>query len=69
MRFRATKALTRRPFGVNLVLTQSQEERLALALAERVDVISFFWGRAGQELIETAHRGGAKGVAYSFFRR
>lgn len=57
---RATKALTGRPFGVNLVLTQSQEERLALALSEGVDAISFFWGRAGQELVETAHRGGAK---------
>ncbi len=57
---RATQALTRRPFGVNLVLTQPQEERLALAVAEGVKVVSFFWGKAGHELTEAAHRGGAK---------
>ena len=55
---RATKALTKRPFGVNL-LSQPQEERLAICLAEGVPVISFFWGQAGS-LTETAHRGGAK---------
>src|ERR1700693_420172 len=43
---RATKALTNRPFGVNLVLTQPQEDRLAVCLAEGVPVISFFWGQA-----------------------
>ena len=57
---RATQALTRRPFGVNLVLSQPQEERLALAVAEGVKVVSFFWGRAGHELTEAAHRGRAK---------
>ncbi|MGX5847335.1 NAD(P)H-dependent flavin oxidoreductase [Mesorhizobium sp. PL10] len=55
---RATKALTKRPFGVNL-LSQPQEERLAICLAEGVPVISFFWGQAGP-LTEAAHRGGAK---------
>ncbi len=44
---RATKALTDRPFGVNLVLTQPQEERLAICLEEGVKVLSFFWGQAG----------------------
>jgi nitronate monooxygenase len=33
---RATKALTPRPFGVNLVLNQPQDERLALADGVRV---------------------------------
>jgi NAD(P)H-dependent flavin oxidoreductase YrpB (nitropropane dioxygenase family) len=56
---RATKALTRRPFGVNLVLTHAQEERLAICLVEGVPVISFFWGQAGP-LTAVAHRGGAK---------
>jgi len=56
---RATKALTSRPFGVNLVLTQPQEERLAVCLAEGVPVVSFFWGQAAS-LTTTAHRGGAK---------
>jgi probable HAF family extracellular repeat protein len=56
---RATKALTKRPFGVNLVLTQPQEDRLAICLAEGVSIISFFWGQAGP-LTAAAHRGGAK---------
>jgi nitronate monooxygenase len=58
---RATKALTQRPFGVNLVLTHPQEERLAICLEEGVTVISFFWGQAGA-LTSVAHRGGAKVV-------
>jgi NAD(P)H-dependent flavin oxidoreductase YrpB (nitropropane dioxygenase family) len=56
---RATRALTSRPFGVNLVLTQAQDERLAICIAEGVPVISFFWGQAGP-LTVAAHRGGAK---------
>jgi NAD(P)H-dependent flavin oxidoreductase YrpB (nitropropane dioxygenase family) len=56
---RATKALTDRPFGVNLVLTQPQEDRLVVCLAEGVPIVSFFWGQAGR-LIAVAHRGGAK---------
>ena len=56
---RATKALTSRPFGVNLVLSEPQEERLAVCLAEGVPIVSFFWGQAGP-LTAAAHRGGAK---------
>ena len=56
---RATKALTERPFGVNLVLTYPQEERLAICMEEGVPVVSFFWGQAGS-LTAAAHRGGAK---------
>jgi NAD(P)H-dependent flavin oxidoreductase YrpB (nitropropane dioxygenase family) len=41
---RATRALTDRPFGVNLVLAWPQAERLAVCLEEGVPVISFFWG-------------------------
>ena len=37
---RATKALTKRPFGVNFVLAQPQEERLAICLAEGVPIVS-----------------------------
>lgn len=43
---RATRALTTRPFGVNLVLNWPQEDRLAVCLDEGVPVISFFWGQA-----------------------
>ena len=55
---RATKALTRRPFGVNLNLMRAQEERLAVCLAEGVPVISLFWGDPAP-LIEQAHASGA----------
>jgi nitronate monooxygenase len=56
---RATRALTKRPFGVNLVLTHPQEDRLAICLAEGVPIVSFFWGQAGP-LTAAAHRGGAR---------
>src|SRR4026209_719721 len=56
---RGTKTPTRRPVGVNLVLTSPQEERLDICLEEGVPVVSFFWGQAGL-LTAKAHRGGAK---------
>lgn len=56
---RATKSLASKPFGVNLVLPQHQEERLSIALSEGVKVISFFWEIADSRLIEAAHAGGA----------
>lgn len=56
---RATRALTDKPFGINLVLNNPQGERLAVCLEECVPVDSFFWGQAGA-LTAAAHRGGAK---------
>jgi nitronate monooxygenase len=41
---RATQALTPRPFGINLIIDEPQEERLGAALDAGVKVISFFWG-------------------------
>ncbi len=41
---RATRRLTDRPFGVNLVLHWPPGERLAVCLEEGVPVVSFFWG-------------------------
>jgi len=41
---RSTRALTDRPFGVNFCLDWPEEERLAAALDEGVDVVSLFWG-------------------------
>jgi NAD(P)H-dependent flavin oxidoreductase YrpB (nitropropane dioxygenase family) len=55
---RETRALTSRPFGVNLNLDFPQEERLAACLDERVPVISFFW-RDPSFLVPRAHAGGA----------
>jgi nitronate monooxygenase len=54
----ATRALTDKPFGVNLVLAFPQEERLAICLEEGVPVISFFWGDPAA-LTERAHAAGA----------
>ena len=55
---RETRALTSRPFGVNLVLDFPQEERLAICVEERVPVISFFW-RDPSSLMPRAKSGGA----------
>jgi len=52
------RALTSRPFGVNLVLDFPQEERLAVCLEERVPIISFFW-RDPSHLVPRAKEGGA----------
>ena len=55
---REMRALTARPFGVNLVLEFPQEERLAVCLDERVPVISFFW-RDPSSLVALAKAAGA----------
>lgn len=41
---RETRALTSKPFGVNLNLAFPQEERLAICLDEGVRLFSFAWG-------------------------
>lgn len=41
---RETRALTDRPFGVNLVIDFPQQERLAVCLDEGAPVVSTFWG-------------------------
>lgn len=43
-RVAATRALTDRPFGINLVLTSDQRPRLDACLAEGVRVVSTSWG-------------------------
>jgi NAD(P)H-dependent flavin oxidoreductase YrpB (nitropropane dioxygenase family) len=55
---RETRALTPRPFAVNLVLEFPQEERLAVCLDEGVRIISFFW-RDPASLVPRAKAGGA----------
>src|SRR6478672_6275654 len=52
------RALTSRPFGVNLNLDFPQEERLAVCLGEGVPIISFFW-RDPSSLVPRAKAGGA----------
>ena len=55
---RATRALTARPFAVNLTLEIPQEERLAVCLDEGISIISFFW-RDPAALVPVAKAGGA----------
>jgi NAD(P)H-dependent flavin oxidoreductase YrpB (nitropropane dioxygenase family) len=55
---RETRALTRRPFGVNLNLEFPQEERLAACLEESVPIISFFW-RDPSSVVQRAKEAGA----------
>jgi NAD(P)H-dependent flavin oxidoreductase YrpB (nitropropane dioxygenase family) len=55
---RDTRALTTRPFGVNLNLEFPQEERLDVCLEEKVPVISFFW-RDPSSLVSRAKQAGA----------
>src|ERR1051325_5730952 len=55
---RETRALTARPFAVNLNLEFPQEERLAVCLDEGVPILSFFWRDPGS-LVARAKAGGA----------
>jgi nitronate monooxygenase len=55
---RETRALTAKPFAVNLNLEFPQEERLDACLLEGVPVISFFWGDPSG-LVTRAKSGGA----------
>jgi NAD(P)H-dependent flavin oxidoreductase YrpB (nitropropane dioxygenase family) len=55
---RETRALTRRPFGVNLNLDFPQEDRLAVCLEERVPVISFSMGSRRTASLRPASRRG-----------
>ena len=57
-RLRATRALTDRPFGVNLVLAWDQRERLRACAEERVRVVSTFWGDP-RPYVDAIHAGGA----------
>jgi len=59
---REIRRRTERPFMVNLVLAFEQEERLELALAEGVELVSFSWGiDAG--LVARTHAAGATVLA------
>ena len=59
---RETRALTDRPFGVNLVLQWDQAERLEACLEERAPIVSFSWGdpepylaRTGKAKVKVMH--------------
>ena len=54
----AVRALTDRPFGVNLILAWPQEERLRRCLDAGVRIVSLFWGDPAP-LVPIAHDAGA----------
>jgi NAD(P)H-dependent flavin oxidoreductase YrpB (nitropropane dioxygenase family) len=54
----ATRELTVRPFGVNLVLDAPRDQQLEAALEEGVPVVTFFWGDP-QPYVERVHAAGA----------
>ena len=54
---RETAALTARPFGGNLVLTEDQHRRLDQALEAGLRIVSFMWGDPGG-YIEPVHDAG-----------
>lgn len=55
---RKTRALTSRPFGVNLVLIADHTGRMRICREEGVRIMSFFWGDPAV-LIAQAHEAGA----------
>lgn len=57
-RIRRTRALTDRPFGVNLVLEWDQRERVAVCADESVVVVSTFWGDPAP-YVDAIHASGA----------
>ena len=56
---RRLRALTKNPFGVNLLLQFPVEEHVNVCVDERVPVLSFFWGDPSP-YVERAHAAGLK---------
>ena len=59
--FASMRALTARPFGVNLILEEEQRAQLETCLAEGARIVSYFWRRfePSDPYIEEAHAAGA----------
>jgi nitronate monooxygenase/enoyl-[acyl-carrier protein] reductase II len=58
---RRLRSLTRKPFGVNLILALLEEGQVESCLDEKVPVLILFWGDA-KPFVEKAHRAGTKVV-------
>src|SRR5499425_1370400 len=56
---RRVRALTDKPFGVNLLLHFPVEDHVAVCLDERIPVLSLFWGDP-TPYVEPAHAAGVK---------
>jgi nitronate monooxygenase len=53
------RELTDKPFGVNLILHFPVDEQVAICVAERVPIVSFFWGDP-TPYVDRVHAGGGK---------
>jgi len=58
---RKVRELTSRPFGVNHVISQVDEDAIEVTIELRVSVLSLAWGRAG-DTVRRAHDAGMKVV-------
>lgn len=56
---RRVRALTTKPFGVNVILEQIEEGPIEACIDERVPLLVFFWGDP-RPYVEPAHRNGVK---------
>jgi len=56
---RQVRALTDKPFGVNIILATLQAEWIDICLAEQVPLLVFFWGDP-RPYVPDAHRRGIK---------
>jgi len=56
---RRLRALTTRPFGVNMILHFPVDDHVNVCIEEKVPVISFFWGDASR-FVGPAHAAGLK---------
>lgn len=57
---RATRALTGRPFGVDLITGFVEDAHIAALAEERVPVVVFFWGLPRREHLAQLHAAGAQ---------
>jgi nitronate monooxygenase len=55
---RTTHSLTDRPFGINLIIEEPQDERLEVVLDAGVKIVSFFWGDPSPYVARVHDRGG-----------
>jgi NAD(P)H-dependent flavin oxidoreductase YrpB (nitropropane dioxygenase family) len=56
---RRLRALTTRPFGVNMILHFPVDDHVKVCMEEKVPVVSFFWGDASR-FVEPVHAAGLK---------
>lgn len=56
---RQIRALTNKPFGVNIILPLIQEGQIETCLAEKIPILVLFWGDP-KPYVEEAHRRGTK---------